>query len=335
MSMAALAHEQHDSTAEVVRWLRGTFSDDVDLAPVIENLAEGFGRRARWTDFKLKRLERAHACANGAGARGGAEERDVDVGDVAAMKRDFWWPNLAFQNILSMQTGRDPPGARSVEEWYNVVDLEPQSASVPAVVTWHLRAHACFLAQYSLKAFPCDVQDLCMVLRSYHPCHGTAALVRLVDPVDTQQDPSLVLRHLCAIQHEFFISSKVGSSDRSSDGRFSMSGNSYPERVFTLHVARKSDYYMWHIVLPLFFITGCGFGSILVPTDSDSHVHESMAMTFTMLLTSVAFRFVIMDKLPNVNYLSLVDKYTLLCFLVLVLTAMFNVYSFYAKVDEV
>lgn len=138
--------------------------------------------------------------------------------------------------------------------------------------------------------------------------------------------PSIVDRNFFVLTQEFWLSAKIFGEQQTTHHKFSISRLAYPQYIVKLHVARKCGYYAWNVVFPLFFITLCGFGSMLVDSSHESHISEALSMTFTMLLTSVAFKFIISEKLPAVNYLSWVDIYTLGCFVVLVATAAFNVY---------
>lgn len=58
--------------------------------------------------------------------------------------------------------------------------------------------------------------------------------------------------------------------------------------------------------------TVCGYVFVL---DVDM-ASERSAITTTMLLTSVAFKFLVGEKLPSISYLTLLDKYIIICFLI-------------------
>ena len=65
--------------------------------------------------------------------------------------------------------------------------------------------------------------------------------------------------------------------------------------------------------MPLFIVTSCLFASFAVPAE---HFADRCSITVTLLLAQVAFKYVVSDKLPNIDYLTYIDQYVFLCFLV-------------------
>ncbi|XP_078583750.1 gamma-aminobutyric acid receptor subunit beta-3-like [Branchiostoma floridae x Branchiostoma japonicum] len=84
----------------------------------------------------------------------------------------------------------------------------------------------------------------------------------------------------------------------------------YPLYNITAHVQRKTTFYLWNTVLILFFIMGLSFTVFSIPPEEHK---DRLGITFTLLLTTVAFKLVVSQYLPTVNYLTLLDKYVLGC----------------------
>jgi hypothetical protein len=91
--------------------------------------------------------------------------------------------------------------------------------------------------------------------------------------------------------------------------------HSYPSAEFTLNLARKQGYYLYNIILPMGMITAFTAVSIGVEESSGEKISTGnrVQITLTLLLTSVAFKFVVADSLPTISYQTTLDKYILIC----------------------
>jgi len=87
--------------------------------------------------------------------------------------------------------------------------------------------------------------------------------------------------------------------------------------VVRLRVIRKSGYYLESVALTMLFLTIICVSAFAIPTvyeseDNDTQgdgVVDRLSITLTMMLTSVAFKFVISDSLPKISYFTFLDKY--------------------------
>ena len=97
------------------------------------------------------------------------------------------------------------------------------------------------------------------------------------------------------------------------DGKFS---------VVLVEVAafRRSAYHMWNIMLPVFLITICCATVIAIPPNTDDGAGSRLAVTLTLLLTTVAYKITATDTLPQLGYQTYIDEFimTNFCFLVIV-----------------
>lgn len=91
----------------------------------------------------------------------------------------------------------------------------------------------------------------------------------------------------------------------------SASGKQYPMLHLKMCVERRLGYWIFNIVLPLFFITTVSLISFAVPPED---VADRAGITLTVMLTLVAFKYSVADKLPQISYLTIIDAYVLLCF---------------------
>jgi hypothetical protein len=87
-----------------------------------------------------------------------------------------------------------------------------------------------------------------------------------------------------------------------------------PPFTIRLRVNRLAMYYGGNIVLPNFLIVlGCFSAFAIAPVN----VADRLAVSITLMLAAVAFRFVIESMLPKVTYLTLMDYYIMVGFLAL------------------
>merc|ERR1711879_892326 len=70
-------------------------------------------------------------------------------------------------------------------------------------------------------------------------------------------------------------------------------------------------HYLYNVFLMVFPITSV---TALVWAIETAEVADRIATDVALLLTAQAFKLVISDKLPKVNYLTIIDKYIFVCF---------------------
>jgi len=75
------------------------------------------------------------------------------------------------------------------------------------------------------------------------------------------------------------------------------------------HLRRRSIYYIWKVVFPLFLSTVFSFTSFLYHKDE---IADRNNTALTMFLATVAILFVVGSSLPKVPYLTQIDKYVLI-----------------------
>merc|ERR1719247_1501702 len=81
-------------------------------------------------------------------------------------------------------------------------------------------------------------------------------------------------------------------------------GCSYPKITFTLQVRRHSTNYLYNIIIPTATLVSLAFCSFNVPLNE---VADRASITLTLLLSIIAYKLIIKDELPKVNFLTLID----------------------------
>ena len=71
------------------------------------------------------------------------------------------------------------------------------------------------------------------------------------------------------------------------------------------HVARKSSFYFWKALLPLYLLTGLAFSAFFFETDNLSDRNQTVA---TYFLAAFAMLYVVGEALPKTDFLTKIDK---------------------------
>lgn len=82
--------------------------------------------------------------------------------------------------------------------------------------------------------------------------------------------------------------------------------------LFLISVDRQWGFYFWKIILPLLIITGVSWAVFWMNSDD---LGSRLGVSFTALLTVVAFNFIVSDTLPRISYLTFLDALITLTYL--------------------
>lgn len=100
---------------------------------------------------------------------------------------------------------------------------------------------------------------------------------------------------------------------------------------FIVFMTRVPDFYIYNVVLTSFLIVLCSLTVVTIPIEDFA---DRMSITMTMLLTTVAFRFVVVSWVPVVPYLTYLDKYNVLSISMLMVVTLENfIASYNTNVD--
>ena len=97
--------------------------------------------------------------------------------------------------------------------------------------------------------------------------------------------------------------------------------------------ARSPDFYLINIVGLLFLIVMFAASVYVIPYDNFS---ERASVNMTLLLTAVAFKFVTVGWVPQVSYLTLLDWYTIIAILMLMVQVLENfIVAIFSDMDNI
>eukprot|EP01084_Bolivina_argentea_P172586 298973_1 len=194
---------------------------------------------------------------------------------------------------------------------YNVVckgelDFHGRKAEkviTPYIITAAYKINAELTEQFELRNFPFDCQDLQITLRGkktfdqiicYSGCIGfnkdsngyEYGGIGIEGCNFTEYDCTGMLVETYLDRYE--------------------SGAAYSVVNFRIKLARKWEIYFWKIIIFIFIITLSTF--LVYSLDSES-IADKYSLLLTLLLTGVAFQFVIGAYIPNLPYLTILDQY--------------------------
>jgi Neurotransmitter-gated ion-channel ligand binding domain/Neurotransmitter-gated ion-channel transmembrane region len=158
----------------------------------------------------------------------------------------------------------------------------------------------------ALQNFPFDRQSLQAVLESLKYADRTVELIA---------DPSKI-----SIGTDNFVSLsewQIGTlTGRNSKSFFPPEQQHYSRVTVEVHVKRNSGFYIFKVIMPLLLITIASWSVFWIDPQEFS---TQIGIAFTNLLTVVALLLVINDALPRVGYLTLMDGFTMICFMAILI----------------
>eukprot|EP00505_MAST-04D_sp_SCG-Rhode-Island_P003884 Stramenopile-MAST_4_protein_3884 len=211
---------------------------------------------------------------------------------------DKWHPHFKFRNAIDESMEYERAWIHHISE-----------SGIPVV--WKYQRHkGTFYQHFNLMKFPFDVQDLTVIIDSSLPSSAVTFVCR--DDVP----PSFSGRAFQLSEWEF-LSPLTQSSILTSP-----TGLRFPQFVLNLPVQRHYEFYIWNVIVIECFLVMLTLSSFAL---EPSALADRMSITLTLLLTQVAFKFAIDERIPKIPYLTVLDKYMLLGILLMTLVCAVNV----------
>nr|CAH8832819.1 unnamed protein product [Trichobilharzia regenti] len=212
-----------------------------------------------------------------------------------------WNPLILIDNILSES-----------KEQHWIMTEKTENGEIYIVERRRLRG--VFLETLELNDFPLDVQDLTITLTSERP----ESEVQLIPD---KNEPCRINLQTLVDQQEWKLHEHIEITRRSATQEYTHSSQSHPCISVTCRAARRPGYFYWNVFLIMFFITGLSFATFAVPPERPEN---RLQLSFTLFLTSVAFKFVINQSLPKISYLTYMDKYVLMSLAILCVVSVWH-----------
>lgn len=222
----------------------------------------------------------------------------VYQGEVALekLKTEIWWPDL---EITDSRGPRDRMG----------IELRVSS---DGYVFYRERFRVLIGQPFFLEEFPFDEHVISLTVE---PFSHSADRVTFVQPEETRLE-------LGWETNEWAISNDTLVVDPGSlEGE-----DAYPYASATLEItiSRIPEFYISNFILPLLLIVAISWAVFWMDFES-MHLADRLSVSFTSVLTVVAFDFVTSDSLPKLPYSTRLDNMLTVSYIFLALTVLENV----------
>ncbi|KAK7501996.1 hypothetical protein BaRGS_00006748, partial [Batillaria attramentaria] len=210
-----------------------------------------------------------------------------EQGDIVEPSR-YWNPKLYIENAYG-----DPK-----EQFRHRVMFNEKGE---AFISEKRTVKGTFMENLELDDFPFDVQDLTVTVASEFP----ATEVELVEDSDNRH---MVNKQSFVDEQEWHLychteCNKWELKIDPVDDAAKRSAISVKCRA-----ARRPGYFVWNIFMVTFLICSLSFATFSV---DKNYPQNRLQLSFTLMLTSVAFKSVVNQSLPRISYLTYMDKYLL------------------------
>ena len=235
-------------------------------------------------------------------------------------------PDLSAKGIVFPRDANGKPTFRPSAEWYadhtdfrnalnyKTIDCKRTDRGDDIVIT--MRHEGVFTEIFELEHFPCDQQALTITFNINCRCTGPVPTELTISP-----DCKLTMEciHLCPPRKEWYLERelvltphRIGSGDRE-----------FPAMSFTAMVTRKPFYTIVQMALPMGLFSLLSVLQPLCVQDAVEYSHRAQ-LSLMLLLTYTSFKMAIANKLPEINYMTLLDQYALWNGLLIILVALWS-----------
>ncbi|XP_070187244.1 cys-loop ligand-gated ion channel-like isoform X2 [Littorina saxatilis] len=212
---------------------------------------------------------------------------NIQQGDIVEPSR-YWNPKLYIENAYG-----DPK-----EQFRHRVMFNEKGE---AFISEKRTVKGTFMENLELDDFPFDVQDLTITVASEFPASE-------VELVEDSENRHMVNKQSFVDEQEWHLychtectkwELKIDPVDEAAK-RSAIS--------VKCRAARRPGYFVWNIFMVTFLICSLSFATFSV---DKQYPQNRLQLSFTLMLTSVAFKSVVNQSLPRISYLTYMDKYLL------------------------
>lgn len=251
-----------------------------------------------------------------------------DIKDIDAVQSSYWFrgvltfswcdPRLAFDPDVEGTSERMLFGAEVATEpvWrgrgfmVNLVGDAEDTARVLRIrydgtTRGSANLSARLASDFDLRRFPFDRQDLLLEIESY--IWDATQVVVVSDDARTGFAEAFDIPEWKVVE----VRANVAPVD------VVRSDKPFSRLTLTIEVQRKSGFYLWKVMLPLLIIVMLSWSVFWMVGEPFG---MRVRLTATGVLTVVAYQFAVAKDLPRVGYLTLMDKVTVISFMLLAIT---------------
>eukprot|EP00980_Cylindrotheca_fusiformis_P011377 scaffold2638_cov114-Cylindrotheca_fusiformis.AAC.5 len=214
--------------------------------------------------------------------------------DAGKELEEIWWPAAAFVNEV---------GRRTTENQELIVSSD-------GTIEYREKFSVTLSSSYDMTRFPFDEQILVAKIESF-AWNSDVLQFRIEDDLVGFSKDFDIPEHKLTEIHEH-LETSMEARDR----------HPFSELVTEMHVVRDPTFYLTKVIIPLTLIV-CISWAVFWMESND--LPNRMAISFTGVLTSVAYQFIVSDILPRHIYNTFLDNFVLLSFIIMTLTVVVNI----------
>jgi hypothetical protein len=180
--------------------------------------------------------------------------------------------------------------------------------------SYHIRGK--FTHNFHLHDYPFDKQEISITFKN--PVHSSGEVVYVPDTANSNLEPGIIVPGWNIKGFKFYNQQHKYSSD------FGLpeiaNSNTYDNLSFTVTLYRPAQYFFWKLLLPIIIVLLSALGATIIhPKYVDARIYAPVGA----LLTAVFLAQSTSSKLPDISYLTLIDKVYLIAYVV-ILTGIFH-----------
>jgi len=237
------------------------------------------------------------------------EEELVKAGDTNISEED---EERRFRKIFVCPTFRYP----TAKDFEIIKDDRIKFDKAKDTLKGGYLIKATILEQLELRNFPLDVQHFSIIIECVNTLDQFEFAPRTTAKNDkrlsfsegkkTPDNKFLRLRSENVILSDFHLKHILGEITQSSENQASQANRQHTILFVSVVMERVGETYIIRLGLFLFILCGSGLS-----TWSVESLDNRLNMLCTLLLTIVALQMVVNSTVPNIPYLTLLDKYTI------------------------
>ncbi|WP_420629717.1 hypothetical protein [Candidatus Leptofilum sp.] len=221
---------------------------------------------------------------------------------VEMLKTEVWWPDLEVV---------DSRGSRDRLHITLTIDYD-------GFVTYTERFHANIWQPFFFEEFPFDYHELSFTVAPFFYENTEVIFIGPEDfATEIEREEQLDLDWTT---NEWLIESVQTSVDPGEEFDFSTS-------TLFIEISRLPQFYISNVIIPLVLIVAISW-AVFWMDFGNMHLADRLSVSFTSVLTVVAFDFVTASNLPRLPYQTVLDRAITFSYIILTLSVLENVLAY-------
>lgn len=229
----------------------------------------------------------------------GEKFKNYAEGAVVKKLEKIWWPQIELLND------------RVVSYTNRALMIFPDGS-----VELYLGIVGTFQAKFDFKTFPFDDQSLVIKLGSFAWDNSTVVFI------PSSKDEELYAGGKDINEEELVVGARESVEVEPGLAPFGETSLNYSNYILTIKLKRLPDYYLFEVFLPLILIVGI---SCAIFFGSREPFLDKIMVNLTAFLVALATKFVVNQDLPQVGYLTVIDKAFLFAYLSIALSVIVDI----------